>query len=200
MKLRHGGELVLIASWLAILASPIHAVNVPVAGPRIGDVDTRWYLMMAPFVPFPGGGLRVAAPTAPISRWTIVGTFPTKKECDLRRRLGVQPWIRCISANELAHAKAMHTPGWLLMIAPNEDSTAPLAQWTPIKDTTDFPTEKSCSQYRSCLYSQCLRPGVAIRQPSILGWWSEMRERREQRNRLRASRCVADDDRRLKEK
>jgi hypothetical protein len=41
---------------------------------------------------------------------------------------------------------------------------------------------------------------MVIRQPGILDWWSEMRERREQRRKLRASRCISTDDPRLKEK
>ena len=102
-------------------------------------------------------------PTAPISRWEIVRAFPTEKECDAHRHFGIPPGVppevppraRCISAHHLAHAKALHAPSWLLMKAPHDDVTAPLAQWTSIKEegfNVIFPNEESCDDYRARLY------------------------------------------------
>ena len=45
----------------------------------------------------------------------------------------------------------------------------------------------------------CVGPGAVIEQPSIFHWWSEMRERQRQHRKSLASRCVPDDDPRLKE-
>jgi hypothetical protein len=34
---------------------------------------------------------------APLSRWTIVATFPTQKECEAHR---ANPWERCIASDD----------------------------------------------------------------------------------------------------
>jgi hypothetical protein len=36
--------------------------------------------------------------TDTLSRWTIVKTFPTQKECDAHR--GANPWERCIASDD----------------------------------------------------------------------------------------------------
>jgi hypothetical protein len=50
--------------------------------------------------------------------------------------------------------------GWLRMMALHDDVTAPLEQWTVIKEPGDpgepvyninFPSEKACNDYRDCL-------------------------------------------------
>jgi hypothetical protein len=159
--------------------------------------------------------------TAPISRWWLNGgkPFETKKECEDLLRHPPDPFTRCISADDLARAKAIYAPGWLLMMAPHEDATAPLAQWTitriPGFEDEDrprpppraqwatiynFSSEKACERYRTCLHGGCLGPGAVIRQPSIFDWWSEMRSRWRRHRKLLASRCVPDDDPRLMEK
>jgi hypothetical protein len=121
------------------------------------------------------------------------------------------PGLRCLSTDGLPRAKAVHAPGWLLMIAPHDDVTAPLAKWTTIKEPGDsgepvyninFPSEKACNDYRDCLYGVhggCFGPGTVFKQPSIFDWWSEKRERQRQHRKFLASRCVPDDDPRLKE-
>jgi len=58
-----------------------------------------WYLMMAP----PPGPHRktqsIQADTAaPLSRWTIVGIFPTQKECAAHR--GANSQERCVAADD----------------------------------------------------------------------------------------------------
>lgn len=156
----------------------------------------------------------MADTTAPLSRWTVNGTFP-KKECGAWSR--AHDWTRCISADDLARAKAVHVAGWLLMMAPHDDATAPLAQWaiTRVPDfdsdgpippkaqwatSYNFSSENACKAYRTCLCSGCLLPGTVIRQPSIFNWWHDMRERRRQQRKFLALRCVPDDDPSLKAK
>lgn len=180
--------------------------------------DLRWLVMYAPGLPSTQP-LHLAVqldPTAPISRWRILSVSPTEKECDAQfyRRF---PWIspkvplkklpgtRCIPADELARAEAAHAPGWLLMMAPHEDVTAPLAQWTPAKEgdleersNIIFPTEKSCNEYRACLSSLtqvCLWPDTSP--PDLYHSWFERQTRD---RKFVAARCVTDDDPRLKEK
>ncbi len=149
---------------------------------------------------------RCKTPTAPISRWEIVRAFPTEKECDAHRHFGIRPgvppevppWARCISAHHLGHAKALHAPGWLLMKAPHDDVTAPLAQWTSIKEegfNVIFPNEESCDDYRARLYREYCWPGAVADAPSES---SEIRERQDEK--FMESRCVADDAPRFKEK
>ena len=176
-----------------------------VAADDPGLKDRGWLLMSAP-VALVAPSVSMQVSTAPISRWEIVGAFPAEKECDAHRHFGippgvppeVPPWARCISAEDLAHAKAMQAPGWLLMKAPHEDVTAPLAQWTSIKDedfNVVFPDEESCDDYRARLYRENCWPGAVADAPIES---SEERERQDEK--FLASRCVPDDDRRLNEK
>jgi hypothetical protein len=179
--------------------------------------------MSAPFAPTSSGGemqddpafdmSRGADTTADMSRWTIAGAFPTEKECDAHRHLGippgvppeVAPWARCISAANLAHAKAMQAPGWLLIMAPHDDVTAPLTQWTSIKEPSNvpekpfdnvvFPSEESCDDYRARLYRENCWPGAVADAPIES---SDIREQQDEK--FLASRCVPDDDPRLKKK
>jgi hypothetical protein len=218
MRLYHSTALVLIA-WL-LLPLPLRAAG-PVAVPGTADVPMGWYLMSAPAMPTPGGGYSIADSTAPISRWLDGGKpYQTKKERDDLLRHPQDPFTRCISADDLAHAKAIHAPGWLLMMAPHDDATAPLAQWTITRipgfededrprpppraqwaSVYNFSSEKACNFYRNCLYGEgyICATGFVIRQPSIFDWWSEMRERRRRHKKFLGSRCVPDDDPRLKE-
>ena len=63
-------------------------------------------------------------------------------------------------------------PGWLLMMAPHDDATAPLAQWTSVKGTGDseqpiyninFPSEKTCNDYQTvCTAYVCVGSGAVI--------------------------------------
>jgi hypothetical protein len=157
--------------------------------------------MTPPLVPItPGAGMAREDSNAPISFWTRVRTFPTKKECDAHRTNGrpVPPetsGLRCLSADDLARAKAVDV-GWWLMMAPHDDATAPLAQWTAKSEAGlpvyKFPSEQACNEYRACLCSECFWPTI-IQQPS-------MRERQLQHRKLLASRCIATNDPRLKEK
>jgi hypothetical protein len=228
MKLPHAAALALVG-WYLMLALPVRAASGcdhaggaqdPVECDGIAVPGTLWYLMSMPLAPLTSGMSR-GDPDAPLSRWTIDGTYPTKEECDAyrlwlfweqtNRRQYIPPdtpGLRCLSTDDLARAKAVHAPGWLLMLAPHDEATAPLAQWTTIKEPRDpgepvynvnFPSEKSCNDYRACLYGGCFGPGTVIQQPSIFDWWSEMRERQRQHRKFLASRCVPDDDPRLKE-
>jgi hypothetical protein len=56
-----------------------------------------WYLMTPPLPHLNAQAIGVA-PAAPLSRWTIVGTFPTQKECDAHR--GANWWDRCVTADD----------------------------------------------------------------------------------------------------
>jgi hypothetical protein len=55
-----------------------------------------WYLMLPPLphLSVPAGRV---GPELPLARWTIVGTFPTQKECDAHRS---GRWQRCISSDD----------------------------------------------------------------------------------------------------
>ena len=72
------------------------------AGVLIAVLLAGWYLMRAPFPPFPPPiflhhlDVVRADTAAPFSRWTKVGTFPTLWECEAHR--DSQPWERCVSA------------------------------------------------------------------------------------------------------
>ena len=111
---------------------------------------TLWYLMSPPLVPLTFGGSH-SDPAAPLSRWMTNGKLPN--EAGMRRETPLvllgrngstvspaprdTPGVRCLWTDDLARANAMHAPGWLLMIAPHDDATAPLAQWTSIKESGD---------------------------------------------------------------
>jgi hypothetical protein len=56
-----------------------------------------------------------------------------------------------------------------------------------------FPSEQACDEYRACLCLGCFWPTIVDQQPSV-------RERQRQHRKLLASRCIATDDPRLKEK
>jgi hypothetical protein len=76
------------------------------------------------------------------SLYPDTGTFPTKKECDARtnsRPPPDTPGLRCLSAEDLARAKAVDV-GWLLMMAPHDDVTASLAQWAAKPEAGPPPT------------------------------------------------------------
>jgi hypothetical protein len=229
MTPRHAAALALVA-WL-MMAPPLRAAGgcdhagdptAPVECDGVAVPGTLWYLMSPPLVPLTSA-MSHSDPDAPLSRWTIDGTYPTKQECDEKRLLlfweeGMRrqsippdtPGLRCLSIDDLARARAVHAPGWLLMTAPHDDGTAPLAQWTTIKEPHDsgepvfninFSSEKACNDYRDCLYRDgyICATGFVIQQPSIFDWWSEMRARERRQRKFLASRCVPDDDPRLKQ-
>jgi hypothetical protein len=228
MKLRHAAALALVSWYLMLPLQGRSAGGCDHAGDPTDPVEcdgaavpgTLWYLMSPPLVPITSGWSHTDS-TAPLSRWTIDSTYPTKEECDANRlwlfweqtnrRQSIPPdtpGLRCLSTDDLARANAVHIPGWLLMMAPHDDATAPLAQWATVKEEGDpgepvyninFPSEETCNQYRDCLYGGCLGPGTVFQQPRIFDWWSETRERQRQHRKLLASRCVPDDDQRLKE-
>ena len=56
-----------------------------------------WYLMRPPLPHLNAQAIGVA-PAAPLSRWTVVGTFPTQKECDAHQ--GASPRARCVSDDD----------------------------------------------------------------------------------------------------
>ena len=232
MKPLHIAALALVG-WYLMLPLPVRAAGGGcdhVGGPAdpvdcdgVAVPGTLWYLMSMPVLRL--GSRAGSDPNAPLARWTIGGTSPTKQECDenrlllyweeTNRRQSIPPdtpGLQCLSTDDLARAMAVHTPRWLLMIAPHDDVTAPLAQWTTIKEPRDpdepvfnvtFPSEKSCNDYRAstCLHMACSWPGIPPEpsEPSIFGWWSEMRERQRLHRKYLASRCVPGDDPRLKE-
>ena len=228
MILRHAAAFALVG-WYLMAPPPVRAAGGcdHVGGP-MDPVDcdgeavpgTLWYLMSPPLVPFTFGESHSDL-AAPLSRWMTDGTYPTKQECDEKRlwfyweETGRRqlippdtPGLRCLSTDDLPQTKDVHAPGWLLMMAPQDDATAPLAQWTSVKEPGDpgepiyninFPSEKACNDYRACLHGGCFGPGTVIEKSSIFNWWSEMRERQRQHRKFLASRCVPDDDPRLKE-
>ena len=55
-----------------------------------------WYLMRPP-LPHLSVPARRVDPARPLARWTIVATFPTRKECDAHRS---GRWQRCVSADD----------------------------------------------------------------------------------------------------
>jgi hypothetical protein len=60
-----------------------------------------WYLMMAPPPPAgsPGSTQSVKVDLkAPLSRWTTVGIFPSKKECESHRAGNAQQ--RCLASDD----------------------------------------------------------------------------------------------------
>jgi hypothetical protein len=196
MNLRHAAALTLVGWYMMV--PPVHAA----------DVGTRWYMMTAPFVPSsPGSAMRWADSSAPISRWTMGMNSLTQKACEAFRSQaasgqGPASWLRCISTDDLAHARTVHTPGWLVIRAPHDDATAPLAQWVTIKESyqqpdVNFPSENACERYRTCMYLTCLESGMVVEQ---LSWWSQIRAHWQRWKISRATRCVAEDDARLKVK
>jgi hypothetical protein len=198
MNSRHAAVLALVGWYLMMLSAC--TADDSIAVPGTADVETGWYLMTAPLVPVTSG-MGMEDSSAPIRFWIKVRTFPTKKECDAHRTNRQPPpetpGLRCLSADDLARAKAVHVVGWLMMTAPHDDVTAPLALWTAKSEAGlpvyKFPSEQACNEYRTCLYGGCLETGTVIAQPS-------MPERQWQHRKLLASRCIATDDPRLKEK
>jgi hypothetical protein len=55
-----------------------------------------WYLMRPP-LPHLSVPARRMDPATHLARWTIVGTFPTQKECDAHRS---GRWQRCIASDD----------------------------------------------------------------------------------------------------
>jgi hypothetical protein len=132
MNSRHAAVLALVGCYLMMLSAC--AADDSIAVPGTADVETGWYLMTPPLVPItPGPGMAIEDPNALISFWIRVRTFRTRKECDAHRTNGQQPvppetsGLRCLSTDDLARAKAVDV-GWLLIMAPHDDVTAPLAQ------------------------------------------------------------------------
>ena len=194
MKISHATALAL-AGWY-LMVPPGHAA----------DVGTRWYMMTAPFVrSSPDSAMSFADSSAPISRWRMDMDFPTQKACEALLPQGASAqgsasWLRCISTDDLAHARAVRTPGWLVIRAPHDDAAAPLAEWETVKESNEepdlnFPSKNACERYRTCMYLTCLEPGSVI---EPLSWWSQIRARWQSRKISRATRCVAADDARLK--
>ena len=54
-----------------------------------------WYLMRPPLPHLNAPAIHMDA-AAPLSRWIVVGTFPTQKKCEAHR---ANPWDRCIVTN-----------------------------------------------------------------------------------------------------
>jgi hypothetical protein len=154
MNPRHAAALALVG-WYLMMLSACYADD-SIAAPGTAEVKAGWYLMTAPIVPVTSG-MGVEDSSAPIRFWIKVRTFPTKKECDAHRTNRQPPpetpGLRCLSADDLARAKAVDV-GWLLMMAPHDDVTAPLAQWTA-KSEAGLPVYKflsnACNEYRACL-------------------------------------------------
>jgi hypothetical protein len=53
-----------------------------------------WYLMRPPLPDLNAHAIHKN--TAPLSRWTVIGTFLTQKECESQR---ANPWDQCISTD-----------------------------------------------------------------------------------------------------
>jgi hypothetical protein len=56
-----------------------------------------WYPMRPPLPHLNPNAIHTDS-AAPLSRWTIVATFPTQKECDAHR--GPNPWERCVASDD----------------------------------------------------------------------------------------------------
>jgi len=209
------GAAILLIGWYLITPLPLRAADGQARAPATADVKTAWYLMQAPLAPI-NSATSILDSTAPISRWRIVEIFRTKKDCDARglevpysgARPSMPPWTRCISTDELAHARTIHATGWLLIMAPQDDAAAPLATWLTLNEPGDpeepaysinFPTKESCERYRRCLYTLCFETGSVI-ESGIAGWWPEMRGKWQRRRKSEASRCVPDDAPQFKDK
>jgi hypothetical protein len=55
-----------------------------------------WYLLRPP-LPHLNAHATHTHPTAPLSGWIAVGTFPTHKQCEAHR---ANPWDRCLASND----------------------------------------------------------------------------------------------------
>jgi hypothetical protein len=96
VKFSHAAALVLVG-WYLMEPPPLHVAGGPVAVPGTADVEPGWFLMQPPnrALPAPPGSPRgmhtlAADLTAPFSRWALIKTFPTEKEC--RARAG-NTWV-----------------------------------------------------------------------------------------------------------
>ncbi len=56
-----------------------------------------WYLIRPP-LPHLNAHDSHTDTAAPLSRWTVVRTFPTKKECETQR--GGNPWEQCVASDD----------------------------------------------------------------------------------------------------
>jgi hypothetical protein len=177
MKLRPAAALALVGCYLMMLSAC--TADDSIAAPGTADVET-WYLMTAPLVPVTSG-MSMEDPTAPIRFWIREGTFPTKKECDAHRTNSRPPpdtpGLRCLSAEDMARAKAVHVVGWLLMMAPYDDVTASLAQWTANPEAGGHrlppsPVKRPATNIEIVCSGGCLGPGTVIDQRSS-DWWSK---------------------------
>lgn len=219
--MKHAAALALVA-WL-LLPLPGRAAGgasdqagdplVPRESDGVAVPGTLWYLMRPPFAPSLSA-MSHTDPDAPLSRWVIDGTYPTKQECDEKRLYFFweetggpippdTPGLRCLSTGDLARARTVHAPGRLLITAPHDDVSAPLAQWTAANEPGEtgaparyinFSSEKACNEHRACLYGECIQLFTVV-QPGIFGS-SDMRKQKQRK--LLASRCVPDDDPQLK--
>ena len=57
-----------------------------------------WYLMRPPLMHLNAHAIHTDT-ASPKSRWTVVRTFPTQKECETHR--GGNPWERCVASDDL---------------------------------------------------------------------------------------------------
>jgi hypothetical protein len=55
-----------------------------------------WYLMRPP-LPHLNAHANQTDTAAPLSRWMVVRTFPTQKECEAHR---ANPWDRCLTSGD----------------------------------------------------------------------------------------------------
>jgi len=55
-----------------------------------------WYLMRPPLPHLKAHATRTDT-AAPLSRWTIIGTFATQKECEAHQ---ANPWDQCVATDD----------------------------------------------------------------------------------------------------
>jgi hypothetical protein len=93
---------------------------------------------------------------------------------------------------KLCHAAALALVGWYLMV-PDRDFGAPISTWV---QEGSFDTAAQCTDQQSRVTEMLHDPKeIAEQQSKIKGWQAETALKR-----IEASKCIATDDPRLKEK